>query len=142
MDGILHFYSNFNRTFCNQLVETLIRHHGLRHLIWVCTVAYVPQKERYTRFKLSSKIVLLTVPRRYYFCGSFLFFLSCVCYRYAFVRVWLFVLYGHLLEKGLPLGTRLWCLAVSFFLLYHWCPGSGVVFNCIDSRALHPYLLL
>ena len=29
------FYSNFNRTFCKQTVETLIRR---RVLIWVCTV--------------------------------------------------------------------------------------------------------
>ena len=37
---------------------------------------------------------------------------------------------GHLLGKGLPLGSRLWCLTVS---LPHWYPGSGVVLDCIDS---------
>ena len=42
--------------------------------------------------------VLLTVPRRCLFCGSFVFFLSCVCCD--FVRVCLYVLCGHLLEKG------------------------------------------
>ena len=26
LGGIFHFYSNFNRTFCKQTVETLIRH--------------------------------------------------------------------------------------------------------------------
>ena len=26
--------------------------------------------------------------------------------------------------------------------LSHWYPGSGVVLDCIDSRSLHPYLLL
>ena len=40
----------------------------------------------------------LTVPRRYFFCGSFMFFLSCVCF--AFVRVCLYVPCGHLLGKG------------------------------------------
>ena len=35
--------------------------------------------------KPSSKIFLLTLPRRYFFCGSFMLFLSCVCY--AFVHV-------------------------------------------------------
>ena len=30
-----------------------------------------------------------------------------------FVRVCLNVLCGHLLGKGLPLGSRLWCLTVS-----------------------------
>ena len=56
-----------------------------------------------------------------------MFFLSCVCY--AFVRVCLFVPCGHLLGKDWPLGFRLWCLTVSS----HWYPGSGVAFDCIDS---------
>ena len=34
--------------------------------------------------------------------------LSCVCY--VFVRVCLYVLCGHLLGKGWPLGSSLWCL--------------------------------
>ena len=50
------------------------------------------------RFKPSSNIVLMTIPRRHLFCGSFMFFLSCVCY--AVVRVSLYVPCGHLLEKG------------------------------------------
>ena len=58
------------------------------------------------------------------------FFLSCVCY--AFVRVCLFVPCGHLLGKGWPLGSSLWCLNVSLSLS-HWYPGSGVVLDCIDS---------
>ena len=43
-------------------------------------------------------------------------FLSCVCY--AFVRVCLYVPCGHLLGKGRPLVSRLWCLTVSlsFFI--------------------------
>ena len=52
------------------------------------------------------------------------FVLSCVCY--VFVRISLIVLCGHLLEKGWPLGSRLWCLTVSLSLS-HWHPGSGVV---------------
>ena len=43
-------------------------------------------------------------------------------------------------EKGLPLGSRLWCLAVSL-LPSLWYPGSGVVLDCIDFWSLHPYLL-
>ena len=50
------------------------------------------------RFKPSSEIFLLTIPRRFFFCGSFVFFMACVCY--AFVRVFLFVPCGHLLGKG------------------------------------------
>ena len=58
------------------------------------------------------------------------FFLSCV--YYAFVCVCLFVTCGHLLGKGWPLGSRLWCLTVSL-LLFYWYPGSGVLLDCIDS---------
>ena len=44
------------------------------------------------------------------------FVLSCVCY--VFVRVCLYVLCGHLLGKGWPLGSRLWCLLwVCHFLI-------------------------
>ena len=59
-----------------------------------------------------------------------MFFLSCVCY--AFVRFCLFVPFGHLLGKGLPLGFRLCRITVSLSLS-HWYPGSGVVLDCIDS---------
>ena len=65
-------------------------------------------------FKPSSKIFLLSGPRRYFYCGSFIIFLSCVCY--AFVRIRLLLPCGHLLGKGWPLGSRLWCLIVSLLL--------------------------
>ena len=58
-----------------------------------------------------------------------MFILSCVCY--AFVRVCLYVLCGHLLGKGCSLGSRLWCLTVSLSLS-HWYPGSALVLNCIN----------
>ena len=54
------------------------------------------------------------------------FLLSCVCY--AVVRVCLYVPCGHVLGKGLPLGSLLWCLTVSLSLS-HWYPGSGVVLD-------------
>ena len=38
----------------------------------------------------------------------YVFVLSCVCY--VFARICLYVLCGHLLGKGWPLGSRLWCL--------------------------------
>ena len=92
----------------------------------------------WNRFKPSIKY-FTDLPRRYFFCGSFVFFLSYVCY--AFMRVCLFVHCGHLLGKGWPLGSRLLCLTVSLSLS-HWYPGSGVVLDCIDYWSLHPYLLL
>ena len=54
------------------------------------------------------------------------FVLSCVCY--VFVRVCLYVLFGDLLGKGWPLGSRLWCLTVSLSL-FHWYPGLDVVLD-------------
>ena len=62
--------------------------------------------------------------------GSFMFVLFFVCY--AFVGVCLFVPCGHLLGKGWPLGSRLWCITVSVSLS-HWYPGSSVVLDCINS---------
>ena len=44
LGGIFHLYSNFHRKFCKQTVETLIRRHVLRCLIWVCTVCICPTK--------------------------------------------------------------------------------------------------
>ena len=38
LGGIFHFYSNFERTFCKQTVETVIRCHLLWCLVWVCTI--------------------------------------------------------------------------------------------------------
>ena len=68
----------------------------------------------------------------------FYVFLSCVCY--AFICVCLFVPCGHLLGKGWPLGSRLWCITVSLSLS-HWYSRSDVVLDCIDSWSLHPCLL-
>ena len=71
---------------------------------------------------LSPPVKYFTNRSKRFFCGSSMFFLSCVCY--AFVRVCLYVPRGHLLGKGWPLGSRLWCLTVSL-LLSHWFPRSG-----------------
>ena len=92
----------------------------------------------WNRFKPSGKIFLLTVPRQYFFCGSFMLFLVCVCY--AFVCVCLVLPCGHLLGKDWPLGSRLWCHIVSL-LLSHWYPGSGVVLDCIYSWSLPSFVL-
>ena len=51
------------------------------------------------------------------------------------MRVCLLMPCGHLLGKGWPLGSRLWCLIVKLSLS-HWCPWSGVVLDCIDSWTL------
>ena len=79
--------------------------------------------------------ILLTVPMRCFFCGSFMLFLSCFCFAF----ICLLMPCGHLLGKGWPLGSRLWCLIVKLSLS-HWYPGSGVVLDCIDSWSVPPFL--
>ena len=44
LGGIVHFYSNFNRTFFKQTAQTLIRRRILRSLMWVCAVCLCPTK--------------------------------------------------------------------------------------------------
>ena len=39
---------------------------------------------------------------------------------------------GHLLGKGLPLGSLVCDVLVCFCHFPMWCPGSGVVLDCID----------
>ena len=92
----------------------------------------------WNRFKPSSKIFILTVPRLCFFCGSFMLFLPCSCC--AFVRVCSLMPCGHLLGKGWPLGSHMWCLIVKLSLS-HCYPGSGVVLDCIDSWSLPSFLL-
>ena len=67
--------------------------------------------------------------------SSNIFYWPCLFIQYRYVPC------GHLLGKGWPLGSRLWCLTVSLSLS-HWYPGSGVVLDCIDSWSLHSYLLV
>ena len=54
-----------------------------------------------------------------------------VLFCYAFRLVCLLMHCGHLLRKGWPLGSRLWCLILTLSLS-HWYPGPGVVLDCID----------
>ena len=60
------------------------------------------------RFKPSSKIFYLPFQGGTSFV-DLLCFCSVLCLL-CFVRVCLYVLCGHLLGKGWPLGSRLWCL--------------------------------
>ena len=63
--------------------------------IWTKSEAGAP----WNWFKPSSKIFLLTVPRRCFFCGSFMLFLSCLLL--CFMHVCLLMPCTHLLGKGL-----------------------------------------
>ena len=112
-------------------------------MLWhLCVLIYIWTKgkvgARWNPFKHSSKIFLLAAPRRCFFCGSFMLFLSCFCYT--FVRVGLLMPCGHMLGKGWPLSSRLWCLIVKL-PLSHWYRRSGEVLGCIDSWYLSIFLL-
>ena len=52
------FYSNFNRTFCLQKVNTLIRRRVLRRLIWVCTVCLCSIKWTPGLYGLTFKLMI------------------------------------------------------------------------------------
>ena len=58
LDDSFHSYSNCDRTFCKQTVETLIRRHIVRFLVWVSTVCTCPTKRtlglNWLMFKCSS----------------------------------------------------------------------------------------
>ena len=85
-------------------------------------------------FNPSSKIIILTVQRRYFFCESIVFF--CVLCSHAFGSV------------HCCLVVTLWDFAfvgdVDCILCYFpmWYPGSGVVLDCIVSWTLSFFLLL
>ena len=67
------------------------------------------------RLKLSSKIFLLTVPRQYFFCGSFVFFcVSCVSHASASVHCCLVATYWERTDL-LALVGDVYCI----LLLYH-----------------------
>ena len=88
--------------------------------VYCITAASHNLVELWQQFEPSSKIFLLTIPRRCFFCGLFMLFY--VLFSYAFMNVCLLMPCGHLLGKGWPLGFRLWCLNcdVVTFPLVSW----------------------
>ena len=84
------------------------------------------------RFKPTSKISLLTVPRRCFFYGPFLLFLSCFVMLACASVCWCLVV---------TCWERADLLALVTLSFPHWYPGSGVVLDCIDSWSLPSFLL-
>ena len=66
--------------------------------VYCITAASHNLVELWQPFEPSSKIFLLTVPRRCFFCGSFMLFYA--LFSYAFMNVFLLMPCGHLLGKG------------------------------------------
>ena len=73
-----------------------------------------------TQIRPSSKLFLLTVPGQCFFCGSFVFFVSCISHAFASVHCCLVV----------TCWERAWLLLVMCIVFCYfpmWYPGSGVV---------------
>ena len=64
-------------------------------------------------FKPSSKIFLLTVPRQYLFCGSFVLLMSCVCHAFSSVHCCLVVTWRERADF-LALVCDVYCDFVTF----------------------------
>ena len=75
-------------------------------------------------------ISLLTVPRRYFFCGSFMF-LFCLVFAMFCARLFICAFWSPA-GKGLTSWLSFVVSSVSLSLS-HWYPGSGVVLDCVDS---------
>ena len=86
------------------------------------------------RYFFINKIFLLTVPRRYFFCGSFVLFMSCVCHAFVSVHWCLEVTWR---ERD----DLLLVMFIVFFYFPMWYPGSDVVLDCIVSWSLLSFSL-
>ena len=91
------------------------------------------------RFKPSSKCIFTDIPRRCFFCGSFMF-LFWLVFAMFWARLFICALWSPA-GKGLTSWLSFVVSTVSLSLS-HWYPGSGMVLGCIDSWSLHHYLLL
>ena len=69
-------------------------------------------------------------PRRYFFCGSFMFLL-CLVFAMFCARLFICASWSPA-GKGLTSWLSFVVSSVSLSLS-HWYPGSGVVLDCIDS---------
>ena len=63
----------------------------IHNIYWLHSRFCKRKFEPWDRLKPSSKIVLLTVPRQYFFCGSVVLFMSCVWPAFASVHCCLVV---------------------------------------------------
>ena len=68
-----------------------------------------------------------------------LYVFSVLCLLCLCVRLFICILWSRA-GKGLT-SWLLFVVSNCEFALSHWYPGSGGIFDCIDSRSLLPYLL-
>ena len=111
--------------FLRDLFSRLFRGRNSCHCFCVELVKLLPV-QRYSVYVN----VLLTVPRRYFFCGSFMFFF-CLVFAMSCARLFICASWSPA-GKGLTSWLSFVVSSVSLSLS-HWYPGSGVVLDCIDS---------
>ena len=73
----------------------------------------------WNRFKPSSKIFLLTVQRRYFFCGPFVLFMSCVCHAFASVHCCLVATCWEIADL-LALVCNVYCVILLLSHYFHY----------------------
>ena len=71
----------------------------------------------------------LTVPKRYFFCGSFVLFMSCVCHAFVSVHCCLVITCW----ESVDLLALVCEVKLCFCHFPMWYPWSGVVLDCVDS---------
>ena len=113
------------------LKYVVILSHSLTNIqffFWL-TITYL--KYLVIWFIRRSKVVLLL----------WIIYVTSVLFCYVFMIVCLLMPCGHLLGKGWPLGSCMWCLIVTLSLS-HWYLRSVVVLDCINVWSLPSYFLL
>ena len=99
---------------------------------------YVPWFTYELRVRLAPwNHILPTVPRRYFFCWSFVLFMSCVYHAFASVHCNLVVTCW----KRVDLLALVCGVYLCFCHFPMWYPGSDVVFDCIVSWFMQSFLL-
>ena len=86
--------------------------------------------------KPSSKSILPTVPRRCFFCGSFLLFLFCVCHAFSTVHCSLVVTCWERADLLALLYVMFYCIFVTFpcdALGQVWCMIVSIPDFCLLS---------
>ena len=72
----------------------------------------------WNRFKPFSKIFLLTVPMRYYFCGSFVLFMPCVYHAFASVHCCLVITWRERADPS-ALVCGVYCDFATYGLIWY-----------------------
>ena len=97
--------STLSQSFDHWVTALFVYNIAMYSLSYVCMWGWVS-------YCIALLWTLLIVPRGYFFCGPFVIFVLCLsCFR-----VCSLLPCGHMMGKGWPLGSLLWCLIASLSL--------------------------